>query len=165
MIEMSDKIEQKQPSETEVANRSGVIYRLNLEENKEEIEIQYLVVREVAGPRYWGFPKGLQERKEDGQLETPSETAEREVREEIGIEISQAELNAAPTITAFPGKKPSDRKYTFFLIDVAKCFECYPNALEISEYRWVTLKEFFKLPKASFTKQALKELANKAQTI
>lgn len=120
--------------------RYGVIFRTN--------DNQYLCVQQSAGPKFFGFVKGsLEECDSSGW-----DCAIREVQEEIGVELTIETLKTrTTTLVVHPDNNCSDRCYTYYLLPVTETFECVIDNNELCEYRWITLDELERLPRASFT--------------
>lgn len=149
---------------TEHRDRYGVIYRTKRKFSEPR---KYLIVKEIGAPGYWGFPKGSQEILNKAQVETegaqpiwelPSQTAKREIREEIGVDIEEITLKSSPMITVHPNPHCLTRQYNYFIVDIEHQFDCTINKLEIADYRWVSLSELKRLNKATFTTHAMNYL-------
>ncbi len=109
-----------------------------------------LFVRSARTQRYWAFPGG---RSEHG--ENPSETAIREVEEEVGISV---------TLTRELGKyvvEASEFEITCFVAEAAT-MDLKLDDEEILEARWCTVKEGLQLDLVSTVRDALKEFRRTA---
>lgn len=77
-------------------------------------EIKYLLIRSLTG--VYGFPKG---HVEDG--ETEEETALREVREEVGLEVKLIPGFRREDEYLLPGKKDTLKRVVYFLGEYGNC--------------------------------------------
>lgn len=103
---------------------------------KEGTSWRVFIIRHIKGD-HWGFPKGHSENK----LETPRETAERELQEETGLSVITY-LPMEPFSTRYlciSHGKYVDKTVTYFVAEVAGTVTLCPK--EIAEGRWVTLEE------------------------
>lgn len=83
-------------------------------------------------PNIWAFPSGTVE-----EGERPEETAKREAREELGVEIEVAETLATVELQEFPVR-------LHFIVGTIKSGEVeIKQPEEIQVLRWFTFEEFF----------------------
>ncbi|HIZ55331.1 MAG TPA: NUDIX domain-containing protein [Firmicutes bacterium] len=114
--------------------------------------IELLLIKHANGG-HWSFPKG---HVEEGETET--ETAQREIYEETGVEVI-----IDPTfreIVSYSPKRDTQKDVIYFLAR-AKKFEITPQEEEISAARWVELS----LVHSMLTYDNDKQLVNKARPI
>ena len=102
----------------------AIVYR------KSHGNIEILLIKHVNSG-HWSFPKGHVEGDE-----TEVETAEREIREETGIEV-----NIDPTFreTVSYSPKRDTQKVVVYFLAKAKTFNFVPQEEEIAEIRWVDI--------------------------
>ncbi len=111
---------------------------------------ELLLIKHANGG-HWSFPKGHVEAGE-----TELQTAEREIREETGIEVI-----IDPTfreIVSYSPKKDTQKDVVYFLAK-AKNFDYVPQEEEISQIRWVELGRVHEILSYDNDKQ----LVNKAK--
>lgn len=87
---------------------------------------EVLFVRHTYGPYEWELPGGGQHRHE-----LPGEAVARELREELGIEVTTAVLLG----TGNGPRQYANNCVTFFTIDIANR-DLQPDPVEIAEVRW-----------------------------
>ncbi len=91
---------------------------------------EILLIRHIKSG-YWSFPKGHIERGE-----TEVETAQREIREETGIEVF-VDTGFRETVTFSPRRDTS--KTVVYFVARAKNYDFKPQEEEISEIKWVEI--------------------------
>lgn len=100
---------------------------------------------------HWSFPKGHVE-----QGESEVETAQREIKEETGIDV-MIDSTFRETVTYFPRK--DTQKVVVYFIAKAKNYEYVPQEEEIAEIRWVDIGHAFQM----LTYENDKTIVNKAK--
>ena len=98
----------------------------------EEPNYEVLLIQNLKGS-HWSFPKGHMEAGE-----TEKETAEREVREEVGY--TPDFVPDFRTASKYLGRNKNQREIVYFLARV-KCGELCLQREEVSDYAWFRLNE------------------------
>ena len=75
--------------------------------------VRYLIIRHLGG--HWGFPKG---HMDPGESET--ETALREIREEVGLTVSLLDGFRAEETYLLPNKPDTQKTVVYFLAEFAE---------------------------------------------
>ena len=97
---------------------------------------KYLLSRRPGGThlaRWWEFPGGKVERGEN-----PRESVRREIKEELGIEVSVGEIYAV-------GHHVYDEREVILLVYEAIHSSGRPQCLGVSEFAWLTAEEVIDL--------------------
>lgn len=114
-----------------IKSRGAIIYRLN------NGTIEYLMIQHTKG-EHWGFPKG---KKHPGEKKT--ETAKREIREEIGLSVEFCnDFKIKDTYTIKGSKK---KEVIYFLSRIKFDSQITIDKKEIMDYRWVTFEDAVQL--------------------
>ena len=109
-----------------------------------------LFVRSTTTQGKWAFPGGKQKKNE-----VPQQTASREIKEELGIEISiKRELGSYVHLN-------TNQKFEIrcFVAETGS-FDLETDPQEIIEAKWCTLKEGLALNLTSTTREALEKFAS-----
>ena len=102
----------------------AIVYR------KSHGNTEILLIKHVNSG-HWSFPKGHVEGSE-----TEIETAQREIKEETGIDVI-IDPSFRETVSYFPRK--DTQKGVVYFIGKAKNFEFIPQEEEIAQIRWVDI--------------------------
>ena len=116
-------------------NEQDKSYGIILVYRENDKEDEFLILQQLQG--HWSFPKGHAE-----EVETPVETAKRELAEETGIlDIELAELQSIKDsyVADLEGKK-WDKTVEYF-IAFAKNKDIFIQESEIKNYKWATFNE------------------------
>ena len=113
---------------------------------------QVLIVYE-KGPRFWGFPKG---HIEEG--ETEEQTALREVKEEVGIDVKILDEKYRYEINYIIKDKQIDKTSVFYLAEtVDENITTKNQETEIEDSKWVTVEEAFDILTFDNNKKVLRK--------
>lgn len=143
----------KRRAEREVS-AGGIVFRRAPEE-----PTRFLLIRDPY--RNWGFPKG---HLEDG--ETPAEAADRETREETGLDrlILHGPIRLIDWHFRFRGRRI--HKYChFFLFESTKGVPVPQQSEGISDYRWLPLDQALKQLSYDNARGVLKRAGEMARTL
>ena len=113
--------------------------------------IRYVIIRSLEG--FYGFPKGHMEAGE-----TEQETALREIREEVGLEVRLLDGFREVHEYLMP-KKPGAMKRVVYFLAEYEDQPIAPQAEELSQASLMTFEEAM----AAFQFENLRELLQKAQ--
>jgi ADP-ribose pyrophosphatase YjhB (NUDIX family) len=113
-----------------------------------------LCVRSNTTQKQWAFPGGKQEKNE-----TPQQTASREIKEELGLDI-----DIKGVLGSYIHVSKNQRFAIRCFIAESDKFNLRENTDEIIEAKWCTLKEGLALNLTSTTREALKEFSSKYST-
>ena len=110
---------------------------------------------------FWGFPKG---HIEDGETET--QTALREVKEEVGLDVKILDEKYRYETNYFIEDKQIDKTCVFFIAEpIDSNVEIQNQEAEIEDSRWVTIKEASNLLTFEDSKNILKMACNDLKRI
>ncbi len=119
----------QKPERTDISF-GGILFQHSV-----SIDSKLLALRHRAG--HWGLPKGHSEHDE-----APIQTAEREIREETGIE--DVSLQSEPTFSqkyTFEDDNTVYHKTVTYFLGMTSQHRVTTQPAEIIEYRWVGLEE------------------------
>ncbi len=112
---------------------------------------KFLVIQSPSG--YWGFPKG-----HIGKGETLQQTAEREVMEEVGLEIK---FLSNKTSKYTYKMKNGDQKQESFFLAATDSPKVVANEKEVASYKWLDYEDVLRILSFEDAKEAFKALIKK----
>lgn len=102
---------------------------------------------------FWGFPKG---HIEDGETET--QTALREVKEEVGIDVKILDENYRYVTNYIIEDKQIDKTSIFYIAETLdENYDTVNQEAEIEESKWVSIEDALKLLTFDNSKDVLKK--------
>lgn len=110
--------------------------------------IEFLIIKHSSG-EHWGFPKGHVE-----ALESERETALREIKEETGLSV---EIIQEFIYRMKYSPKASIVKEVVYFLAKSDDREVLCQISEISEFKWLTLKEAIKVVTHENSRKLLRE--------
>lgn len=119
----------------------------------EKGKIKFLLIRHHAG--HWGFPKGHQ-----NPGESNIETAERELKEETGLEIEKIYKKAYLERYAYKRDNNLKRKQVYYFIGQVKSGEVRIQPEEIMDYAWATFDQAVELINFAEMRKILEKAQN-----
>lgn len=132
--------------DTFIVNTSAIIVN-----DKEEVLVTQRSLSEDVFPGYWGIPGGTLD-KEDKDLET---SLQREILEEVGIEVTDIHLVQNNTVTREDGNK-------LYLVFLVKYKSGKPKTSdEVARVEWRKFKDLKNLQMTPHTYELLEEVLGK----
>lgn len=110
--------------------------------------IEFLIIKHRSG-EHWGFPKGHVEASE-----SEHETALREVREETGLSV---EIVEGFTYRMKYSPKVGTMKEVVYFLGKSKEREVLCQESEISDFKWLTLRDAIRLVTHENSRRLLRE--------
>ncbi|MBR3162768.1 MAG: NUDIX domain-containing protein [Clostridia bacterium] len=118
-----------------------------------ETHSKVLIVYE-KGRNFWGFPKG---HIEEGETEV--ETALREVKEEVGLDVKILDEKYRYAINYIIEDKQIDKTSVFYIAETLEDDVTITNQeAEIEDSKWVTIDEAFNIITFDNTKEILEKV-------